>query len=77
VPSDVRQLVRGHEGPDDRQHRPGLGLVALEGADHEREPVRAGEQADGDLRLQPALFGEPALAEPVTGICLEYKAGQS
>ena len=33
------QLVRGHERLDHRQHGLGLGLVALERADHEREPV--------------------------------------
>ena len=71
----VGQVVRGHERLDDRQHGLGLGLVALEGADHEREPVAASEQADGDLRLQPPFLGEPALAEPVTLIGLEIQSG--
>ena len=71
----VGQLVRGHERLDDRQHRLGLGPVALERGHHEREPVGAGEQADGDLRLQPPLLGEPALAEPVALIGLEVESG--
>ena len=36
---DVAQVVSGRELLDDRQHRLRLGLIALEGADHEREPV--------------------------------------
>jgi len=70
---DVRQAVRGHERLDDRQHRLGLGLVPLKRADHEREPVGAGEQPDGDLRLQPPLLGKPALPEPVPGVGLEVQ----
>jgi site-specific DNA recombinase len=35
---DVGELVGGHELLDDRQHRLGLGPVALEGREHEREP---------------------------------------
>ena len=42
---------------------------------HEREPVGAGEQADGDLRFQPPLLGEPALPEPVTRVGLEIQGG--
>ena len=41
-------LKRGDGG----QHRGGLGLVALERLDHQREPGRIGEQPDGDLRLE-------------------------
>jgi site-specific DNA recombinase len=69
----VRQMVRGHEGSDDRQHGLRLRLVAFKGGHHEREPGLVGEQADGDLRLQAALLGEPALAEPVTFIGLEIQ----
>ena len=69
------QLVGGHELLDDRQHGLGLGLVALEGGDHEREPVLPGQQADGDLRLQPPLLGEPGLAEPVALVGLEVERG--
>jgi len=54
---DVGQLVGGHERLDHRQHGLGLSLVALEGADHQREPGGVGEQADGDLRVQAALLG--------------------
>jgi len=46
-------------------------LVPLERADHQREPVLPGQQPDGDLRLQPALFGEAGLAEPVALAGLE------
>ena len=38
-------------------------------------PSGAGEQADGDLRLQPPLLGEPALPEPVSRIGLEIQGG--
>jgi hypothetical protein len=72
---DVGQVVGGHELLDDRQHRLGLGLVALEGGDHQREPGLVGEQAYGDLRLQPSLLGEPGLAEPVARIGLEVERG--
>ena len=62
---DVGQLVGGHELLDDRQHRLRLGPVALERGDHQREPGLVGQQADGDLRLQPPFLGEPRFAEPV------------
>ena len=70
---DVGELVRGHELPDDRQHGLGLGLVSLERGDHQREPVLPGEQADSDLRLQPAFLGEPGFAEPVALVSLEVQ----
>jgi hypothetical protein len=57
----------------DRQHRLGLGSVALESAHHQREPVLPGQQPDRDLGLQPALLGEPRLAEPVPGVGLEVE----
>ena len=72
---DVGQPVGGHELLDDRQHGLGLGPVALEGGDHQREPVLPGEQPDRDLRLQPALLGEPGLAEPVALVGLEVEGG--
>ena len=50
-------------------------LLPFERGDHEREPVLAGEQADGDLRLQPPLLGEARLAEPVAGVGLEIQRG--
>ena len=70
---DVRQAVGGHELLDHRQHRLGLGPVPLEGGDHQREPVLAGQQADGDLRFQAAFPGEPGLTEPVTLVGLEIE----
>jgi site-specific DNA recombinase len=72
---DVGQPVGGHELVDDRQHRLGLGLVPFKGADHEGEPVLPGQQPDRDLGLQPALLGEPRLAEPVAPIGLEVERG--
>jgi hypothetical protein len=66
-----RQLVGSHECGDDREH--GLGLVALERLDHQREPRLVGEEPDGDLRLQPPLFRKARLAEPVPGIGLEVQ----
>src|SRR5215471_5263292 len=38
-------------------------------------PFRSASSPMGDLRLQPALLGEPALAEPVTLIGLEIQGG--
>ena len=51
---DVRQPVGGHELLDDREHGLGLALAALEGREHEREPVLPCQQADGYLRLETA-----------------------
>ena len=70
---DIGQLVGGLEGVDHRQHRGGLGLVALERLNRQREPGRVGQQAEGDLWLQTPLFGESGLTEPVTGIGLEVQ----
>src|SRR5215207_8610995 len=39
------------------------------------KPAHIGQQADGDLRLQPTFLGEPGLAEPVTLIGLEVQRG--
>ena len=46
----------GLEGLDRRDDRGGLGAIALERFDHQREPARVGQQADGDLRLQAAFL---------------------
>jgi hypothetical protein len=54
----------------------GLGLVPFEGGDHEREPILAGEQADGDLRLQTPFLGESRLAEPVALVRLEIQCAE-
>jgi hypothetical protein len=69
------QLVGGHERLDHRQHGLGFGLVPLERADHQREPAGIGQQANGDLRLQAPLLGEPALPETITRIGLEIQGG--
>ena len=65
----------GHERGACRPHRRGLGRVALERVHHQREPGGVGEQADHNLRIQAALFGEPGLAEPITGVGLEVEGG--
>src|SRR2546430_2596269 len=70
----ILEAVGGHERLEGRQHRGGFGLVALERIDHQRETGGVGEQPDGDLRLQPALFGEPRFPKPVTGIGLEIQS---
>jgi len=72
---DVSQLMGGHERGDRGQHGRGLGLVALQRLDRQREPGPVGEQADSDLRLQAAFLGEAGLAEPVPGIGLEIQRG--
>ena len=41
--------------------------------DGQREPGGIGQQAQGDLRFQPALFGEAGFAEPVTGVGFEVQ----
>jgi hypothetical protein len=69
----VGQLMRLLERGDRRDHRVRLGLVALERLDHQREPGRVGQQAYGDLRLEPALFRVARLAEPVALIGLEVE----
>jgi hypothetical protein len=53
--------------------RVALGFVALERMGHQWEAAHVGEQSDGDLRLQPALFGVPGLTEPLTDIGLEIQ----
>ena len=69
----VGELVGGLERVDDRHHRGGLGLVALERRDGQRESGGVGEQAEGDLRVQTAFLGKSRLTEPVTGIGLEVQ----
>jgi len=46
----------GLEGLDRRDDRGGLGAIALKRFNHQREPARVGQQADGDLRLQAAFL---------------------
>ena len=72
---DIGEPVRAHERRDRRDHRGRLRLVALERLHHQREPGRIGEQTDGDLRIQPALLGEPRLPKPIPGIGLVVQRG--
>ncbi len=44
---DIGELVSGLERVDHRQHGGGLGLVALERLNRQREPGRVGEQTRG------------------------------
>jgi hypothetical protein len=69
----VAELVSNLEGVDNRQHRGGLGPIALERLHHQRKAGYVGKQPDGDLRFQASLLREPWLAEPVTGIGLEVQ----
>jgi hypothetical protein len=71
----VGEPVRGLEGVDHRHHGGGLGFVALEGGHRQREPGRIGKQPEGDLRIQPALLGEPGLTEAVAGVGFEVQCG--
>jgi len=64
-----------HERGDRRQHGLGLGGVALERIDHQREPGGVGEQPDHNLRVQAAFLTEPRLTEPITSISLEIESG--
>ena len=50
------ELMGGLEGLDRRDDRGGLGAIALKRFNHQREPARVGQQADGDLRLQAAFL---------------------
>jgi hypothetical protein len=43
----------------------GLGLVALEQVYLQREPGAGGEQADGDLWVDPSFLAHPDLAQAV------------
>ena len=70
---DLRQRVRDHERLQHRQDRGGLGGIALERVDLQREPAHIGQQTDGDLGFQPAFLGEPGLAEPVALVGLEIQ----
>jgi SAM-dependent methyltransferase len=71
APSSAGELVRGHELLDGRHHR--LRPVSLERRDHQREAVLAGQQPDGDLRLQAALLREAGLPEAIAPVGLEIQ----
>ncbi len=63
------------EGPDDRQQREGLGLVALEAADLEGEPAPVDQQPDHDLGVHAAFLGVADLAQLVLVLGLEVQRG--
>ena len=65
--------VPGLERLDDRQDRGGLGLVALEAADLQREPAPVDQQPDHDLRVDPAFLGVADLAQVVLLLGLEVQ----
>ena len=50
-----------------------LGLVSLEAADLEREALPVDQQADHDLRIDPAFLGVADLAQPVLVLGLEVE----
>ncbi|HXL95445.1 MAG TPA: hypothetical protein VN969_41495 [Streptosporangiaceae bacterium] len=66
------ELVRGHERFDGRQHRLGLGFVALETRRLSAEPVLPSERLDRDLRFLPPFFSESRLAGPVPASVSKY-----
>lgn len=65
--------MAGLEGLDDGHKRVSLGLVALEAADLQREPGAVHEQSHDNLRVDPALLGEPGLAQVVFLLGLEVQ----
>ena len=67
------QAVAVLERLDDRQDRGGLGLVALEAADLQGEPVPVDQQPDHDLRVDPAFLGVADLAQVVFLLGLEVQ----
>jgi hypothetical protein len=54
--------------------RGGLGFVAFEAADLEREAVAVDQQTDHDLRVDAAFFGVADLAQVVFLFCLEVES---
>ena len=69
----VLDAVPGPELADDRQDGVLLGLVPLEAADLEREALPVDQQADHDLRIDPAFLGVADLAQPVLVLGLEVQ----
>jgi hypothetical protein len=65
--------VPGAELADDRQDCVFFGLVSLKAADLEREALPVDQQADHDLRIDPAFFGVADLAQPVLVLRLEVE----
>jgi hypothetical protein len=71
----VGQAVAGLERGDDRQDRGGLGLVALEAADLQREAAPVDQEPDHDLRVDAAFLGVADLAQVVLLLGLEVQGG--
>ena len=71
----VGQVVPRLELLDDRDDRRGLGLVALEAADLEREAAPVDQQPDHDLRVDAAFLGVADLAQVVFLLGLEVERG--
>ena len=65
--------MTGLERLQDGHDRLGLGLVALEQVDLEREPGRVDQQTNLNLRVSPAFLTHPDLAELVLVITLEME----
>jgi hypothetical protein len=63
------------EALDDRDQGGGLGLVALEAADLQREPGPVDQEPDDDLGVDPAFLGVADLAQPVLLLGLEVQGG--
>ena len=74
---DIGELVGGLERVDHRQHGGGLGFVALERRNGQREPGRIGEQPEGDLRFQAAFLGEPGSRNPSPASVSKYSVETS
>ena len=74
---DVRELVGGHERLQRRDHREGLGLVALKRLHAEREAACVGEQADGDLRSRRRSLENPGSRNPSPASVSKYSVETS
>src|SRR3954452_10252459 len=80
IPASATTTMSAREMPflellDDRDQGRGLGLVAFEAADLQREPVPVDQQTDHDLRVDPALRGVADLAQLVFLLGLEVQRG--
>jgi hypothetical protein len=64
------------EGLHDRDDGGGLGPVALEAADLQRETVPVDQQPDHDLGVNPAFLGVADLAQVVLLLGLEVQRGR-
>ena len=69
---DLAEVVAVGEGGDDRHQGFGFGGVALEAADLQGEPGAVDQQADHDLWIDAAFFGEADFAQVVFVLGLKY-----